>query len=502
MESQAPVNILVIDDEKVIRDGCERALAGECYQIEKAKNGKLGIEKLKAKDFDIVLLDLMMPGIDGFAVLKWIKENQPGVQVIVITGFATVSKAVAAMKAGAFDFVGKPFTPEYIRLVVKRGAEKRALEAETVRLRGEKELDHLTIATEQSRLKSVFQCMEGAILVTDLKGVVVLHNPAVIKMLEIETDPVIGKHLSESIRDRGAVNMIEEVVRRGSAVTREFEPGSISRLYLRAHCAPVQTDTDKVLGSVTVFEDITTHKRVDQLKSEFVAMVAHDLRAPLASIVQMIYAIKSYGDEIEKRQQLLDRISVRINDQLQFIENLLSLSRLETGTLVFNLEPVKGDQLLGDVVEVVRPRAQGKKIELKYEPSSKEWWVNIDLDQMRVVLTNIVDNAVKYTPEGGRVTVSSSASGSLAKVEVADTGIGIAAEDLPNIFDRFFRVRGKATRGITGSGIGLSLVKEVVEAHNGFIDVKSRPEQGTNFTISMPLVEPQPLPDKRDTSTG
>ncbi len=492
MPASDQIRILLIDDEKVIRDGCERALACEEYEILQAKNGSLGIERLQQIRYDIVLLDLMMPGMDGFSVLKWIRENQPEIMVIVITGFATVTKAVEAMKQGAFDFVGKPFTPDYIRLVVKRAAEQRQLLAETAKLREEKLLDLKAIAQEQSRLRTIFGCMESAILVTNAESVVVLHNPTAIRMLEIQTDPVIGKLLADSIHDRDAVEMIAEVVRDGRAITREFPPGSISHLYLRAHCAPVRVDNGTVLGSVTVFEDITTHKQIDQQKSEFVAMVAHDLRAPLASIVQMIYAIQQCAEEdAERRQHLLGRISARIQDQLQMIENLLSLSRLETGALVLNLEPARGNDILRLVINTFRPKAEGKKIDLLLRPSDEEWWMSVDRDQIRMVLDNIVDNAIKYTPPGGKVTVSASTANSLACIRVVDSGMGIKSEDLPHIFDRFFRVKGKDTRGILGSGLGLSLVQKVIEAHQGSVDVESEPGKGTSFSVNLPLT-PRP----------
>ena len=491
MPDSAPIRILVVDDEKVIRDGCDRALSDRGCEIHKAENGDEGIARLEKESFDIVLLDLMMPGTDGFSVLKWIRQYRPATMVIIITGFATVAKAVAAMKEGAFDFVGKPFTPDYIRLVVQRAAEKRALLAETERLREEHMLDIETIHEEQSRLQTVFSCMDGAVIVTSRDGMVVLHNPAAIRMLQIETDPVIGKHLSESIQDQNAVAMVEEVVESGNAVSIEFPANTISSLFLRARCAPVRTDAGKVVGSVTVFEDITPEKKMDQLKSEFVAMVVHELRAPLASVEQMIYAINACGaDGAERKDHLLGRISVRIKDQLQLIENLLALSRLETGALSLNLEPTNGNEVLAEVVDVVGPKAESTGIKLQCEPCPQEWWINADRAQIRVVFTNIVDNAIKYTPSGGSVTVSSETGSSLAKVRVADNGIGIPADNLPNIFDRFFRVKGKATRGITGSGLGLSLVKKVVEAHKGYIDVESEPDCGTTFIVSLPLVKP------------
>lgn len=494
------VRILVIDDEKVIREGVERALATEGYHINKAEDGLAGLELLQAQSFDIVLTDLMMPGMDGFAVLDWIRENQPMVQVIVITGFATVTKAVSAMKQGAFDFVGKPFTPDYIRVVVNRAVDRLRMQAETVKLRAEKKRGLEAIDKSESRLKTVFGCMAEAVLITDADGVVVLHNPAAIKNLEIQTDPFIGKHLSASIRDTTVVSMVEEVVKTAKAVIREFDPGSISRKYLRAYCSPVITEQGSLVGSVTIFEDITTHKEIDQMKSDFVAMVAHELKSPLASVEQMIYAAQ-VGCEHEQASScnsLHTRMTARTKDLLRLIDNLLDLSKLENGTVVFNLESVRGEDLIQDVLEITRPQAEGKNITLSYEPSDEDWWFKVDYDHMRTAFMNIVSNAVKYTPDFGHVTLKTSIGSGFVHFLVEDSGIGISKEDLPNIFDRFYRVRGKATRNIIGSGLGLALVKEVVSAHQGYLDVESKPGVGTLFTLSFPVVQANGTPAEKE----
>jgi len=494
MQTMDTVRILIVDDEKVIREGVERALSGRGYDIAKAENGERGIEMIKENGFHIVLLDLMMPGIDGFGVLEWIKENEPQIQVIVVTGFATVSKAVSAMKQGAFDFVGKPFTPDYIRIVVDRAVEKITLQTETRKLRHERSLSIEAIKNEKSRLKTVFSCMVEALIITDTDAVVVHHNPAAIKLLEIQTDPVVGKPLSASISDTNGINMVREAMAKSIVVTREFVPGTISRKYLRALCSPVKTEGGKIIGSVTTFEDISTHKEIDRMKSDFVAMVAHELKSPLASIEQMIYALQSdcKHEAASSCNALHSRMTVRTKDLLRLIDNLLNLSKLESGTVVFNLEPIKGHDIIGDIVEITAPQAEGKSIRLHYQPCDQEWWFNVDYDHIRTAIMNIVSNAVKYTPEGGEVAIDTTVNGGLASLSVKDSGIGISEKDLPHIFDRFFRVKGKATRHITGSGLGLSLVKEVVDAHQGYIEVQSTPEVGTTFTLSFPLTAPAP----------
>jgi len=487
------VRVLIVDDEKVIREGVERSLAGRDYIIAKAESGETGIEMIEQNGYEDVLLDLMMPGIDGFGVLEWIKQNRPAIEVIVITGFATVSKAVTAMKEGAFDFVGKPFTPDYIRIVVERAVAKIRLEAETKRLREERILSLEAIQNEQSLLKTVFGCMVEAVLITDPESVVVHHNPAAIKMLDIQTDPVIGKPLAASIKDTAAVQMVSEAIAGNRVVSREFAPGTVSRRYLRAHCSPVISSgsSGTVLGSVTTFEDVSTHKEIDKMKSDFVAMVAHELKSPLASIEQMIYAlqINCKYEEANDCNRLHGRMTVRTKDLLRLIENLLNLSKLESGTVVFNLERTNGHEMISDILEVARPQAEAKQINVEFEPCGEEWWFNVDYDHMRTAIMNIVSNAIKYTPEGGTAHIGTEVSGGFVNLIFQDSGIGISKEDLPHIFDRFYRVKGKATRHITGSGLGLSLVKEVVEAHQGYIDVRSDPAGGTTFTLSFPVSE-------------
>lgn len=489
------IRILVIDDEKVIREGVDRALSSKGYSIAKAENGERGIEMMKEDNFNIVLLDLMMPGIDGFGVLEWIQENRPHIQVIVITGFATVSKAVSAMKQGAFDFVGKPFTPDYIRIVVDRAIEKISLRAETAKLREEKSLSLEEIQKEQSRLKTVFSCMAEAVIITDTDTIVVHHNPAAIKLLEIQTDPVIGKPLAASIKDDNAVNMVTESLEKKVVVTREFPPGKISRKFLRAYCSPVRSASGNVLGAVMNFEDISTHKEIDKMKSDFVAMVAHELKSPLASIEQMIYALQAdcEYESLSSCNTLHGRMTVRTKDLLRLIDNLLNLSKLENGTMIFNLEPTRGHDIINDILEIANPQAEGKSIQIDYNPCDEDWWFNVDYDHIRTAFMNIISNAVKYTPEGGRMEITTSVNGGLANLTVKDSGIGIDEKDLPHIFDRFFRVKGKATRHITGSGLGLSLVKEVVDAHQGYIEVQSTPDVGTTFTLSFPVTQKQTL---------
>ncbi len=485
-----PEQIMVIDDEQVIREGCTRVLQREGYKVITSDNGADGLKMMEENSADVVLLDLMMPGMDGFEVLDVIKEKWPKTYVIIITGFATDEKAVQAMKNGAFDFLAKPFNPDYLRIVVRRALEKKNLEAETEALRKEKEEDLAAIMTEKSRLRTIINHMESGVLVVDKELVVLLHNPNLIRMLEIQTDPMVGKPLSHGITNEKLCKVISDVCATSKTISQEFGEGTIGKAYLRAHCAPIKSNDSGILGSVTVFEDLSALKKVDQQKNEFVAMVSHELRAPLASVEQMCYVLRDglAGDINEKGQHLIGRILVRTKELLQLVKNLLDLSRIETGILVQNMDHIDVFEFVSGVVDMVMPQVEGKKQTIDLKAPESQVLILGDRDNLLGVFNNIIGNAVKYTPEEGAIKVEINKKGSLVHVSVKDTGVGIPKEELGRIFDKFFRVKGK-TRGITGSGLGLSVAKSIVEAHRGTIQVTSAEERGSVFTVTLPVQE-------------
>ena len=481
-------HVLVIDDEKVIRDGCSRVLVKEGHEVSTASGGEEGIGRMEQKPADVVLLDLMMPGIDGFETLSRIRERWPKTDIIIITGFATVEKAVQAMKQGAFDFLAKPFNPDYLRIVVRRALDKRSLEEEAIRLREEREAGLKTILTERSRIRTILNSMESGLLVVGYDMTVLLHNPTLIRILEIQADPMVNKPLRDCVLNQDLCDLVREVTENGVTISREFEENTIGAAYLRAHCAPVVGQQGEILGSVTVFEDLSALKRVDKLKSEFVAMVSHEIRAPLASVEQMAYVLRDglAGDISDQGKAMVERILVRTKELLQLVRNLLDLSRIETGILVQNMEPIDVNELVAGVIDMIRPQADVKNQTLDFQCEKPCSPVVGDRDNLIGVFNNIIGNAVKYTPEDGRIEIRVAVDGSFIRVGVTDNGIGIPKADLDRIFDRFYRVKGK-TRGITGSGLGLSVAKSIVEAHRGTIHVSSGGQKGSTFEVMLPI---------------
>jgi signal transduction histidine kinase len=273
-----------------------------------------------------------------------------------------------------------------------------------------------------------------------------------------------------------------------TSVSQELSIGESGEIFLRAHTAPVRNDIGEIMGSVTVLQDISHLKELDKMKSEFIAMVAHELRAPIAAVEQQLSVIlnKMAGDVTEKQEQLLSRAKERTKGLLTLIKDLLDVSKIEAGKMVQYKEPLTLEEIIQKVVDLMRTEAEEKKIDLQFLAPSEGSWINADRNSMDGIFTNLISNAIKYTPGGGKVWVTLGEEGGFVKATVSDTGFGIKKEDLPRIFDKFYRVKTIETRQIVGTGLGLSIVKSIVDAHLGSISVESVEGKGTTFTILFP----------------
>jgi two-component system phosphate regulon sensor histidine kinase PhoR len=489
-----PVNILVIDDEQIMRDGVSRILSKDGWGVITAENGQQGLDVIKSRadQIDVTLLDLMMPGMSGMEVLDHIRSINPNLLVIVITGYATVESAVEAMKKGAYDFIPKPFTPDQLRIVVRRALEKRGLQKEADFLRRERERSLRDIATEKSKIKTIINCMGDGVLVCDREGCIVLSNPAASRMLKVSETSLLGNFLSQCNLDSELSKTIDESLKSKdlnyTSVSQELGIGESGETFLRAHTAPVRDDLGETIGSVTVLQDISHLKELDKMKSEFIAMVTHELRAPIAAVEQQLTVIlnRMAGEISEKQEKLLSRAKERTKGLLNLIKDLLDFSKIEAGRMVQYKEPLTLQEIIQKVLDLMRVEAENKKIDLQFPAPSQNPLVQADRSSMEGVFTNLISNAIKYTPEGGKVWVTLTEEGGFAKTTVSDTGVGIKKDDLPRIFDKFYRVKTAETRQIVGTGLGLSIVKSIVDAHLGSISIESEEGGGTTFTVLLP----------------
>jgi len=228
---------------------------------------------------------------------------------------------------------------------------------------------------------------------------------------------------------------------------------------------------------------------MDQLKSDFVSMVAHEIRSPMNSVLAQLKVILDgiAGDLTEKQQEILGRASDKIKALTDLSTELLDLAKIESGLITQEKEILNMVELLTEQVNFHQAKAQEKEIRLELEPLPELPPLLGIRQNMEEVFSNLITNSINYTPDGGKVTVSATVENDYLSISVSDTGFGIPEDDLDRIFDRFYRVKNEKTRFITGTGLGLPIVKDIVNAHNGMINVKSEPDKGTTFNIRIPI---------------
>lgn len=377
-------NILVIDDELGLREGCRRVLSRYNYEVETAATGHDGLSRALATDFALILLDVKMPDINGIDLLQHLRSHRPQAACVIMTAYATVEMAVQAMKLGAYDFIEKPFSDDALLEAVQRGLDRRRLD----------------------------QAADGLAAGLDRGSPLGLGLPA---------------------------------------------PGSSGR--------------------------------VDQARSAYTRKVAHELRAPVAAIRSFLTLILQGYTTPEKTREWQQRAADRADDLLKLIDDVLNLARLQDPKLESLPELVSLEAVLQDVLGLHTPEAEAKGIRLRVEARPCEPVV-ADIMHIKQLWTNLVSNAIKYTPMGGRVSIRLYPEGKQIVGEVADTGIGIAEEDHVHLFQEFYRTEQARALAQHGTGLGLSIVKQIVEQYGGEIGVESRLGRGSKFTFRLPVKGP------------
>jgi signal transduction histidine kinase len=239
---------------------------------------------------------------------------------------------------------------------------------------------------------------------------------------------------------------------------------------------------------VTLFKDVTIYKQLNEMKSNFVQLVSHELRSPLASIEQLLAVVLDglAGNLTGKQEELLNRSQLKIQDLLNLITDLLDVTKIESAQWEQQRVPVNLAEVLHHIIELMKQRAESQNIVLKLEIPEELPLMEADPRGMEELFSNLISNAVNYSPHGGEVTVSAVRAGNFLKVCVSDTGVGIEPEEIPKIFDKFYRIKDQKTRHVRGSGLGLAIVKGVVESHEGSVEVESKPGFGTTFRVLLP----------------
>ncbi|MBW2599393.1 MAG: response regulator [Deltaproteobacteria bacterium] len=355
--------ILIVDDEETIRDGCRQVLEKSGHTVFTAGSGLDGIRIARERHPDLVFVDLKMPGMSGLEVIDVLLEDIPYVVPVVITGYASIVSAVESMKKGAYDYLPKPFTPDQLRAVTKRGLEHRNLRIEAKMLKDEKE----------------------------------------------------------------------------------------------------------------------------QVEKNFITFVSHEMRSPLVTIQQYMEALKvvAGGCLSDEAVDIIDRCDKRIRNLEDLVEHWLDMSRIENGTLTQKKEPVSLAAIIDRSMDEMAPLCQRRGLEIGKELPEDLPIVVGDEESLVRVLINVIGNATKYTPSGGRIHIAAEYDDLDVTISISDTGEGIPRDKIPFIFDPFFRVKGKV-EDQRGSGLGLAFCKRIMEAHGGKIDASSEEGEGTTFVLRFP----------------
>ncbi|MCY9514067.1 cell wall metabolism sensor histidine kinase WalK [Paenibacillus apiarius] len=347
---------------------------------------------------------------------------------------------------------------------------------------------------EKEKLASILTNMSDGVVSTDENGKVILVNRRACKMLNVETEGAEGINIADLLRV--PMSQVEQLVSGQlnwiliSPVEGENHTQEDSDTVLRVSFTPVHRRGEGMTGSIVVLQDVTEQEKLEQSRREFVANVSHELRTPLTTIKSYVEAL---DDGALEEPQLAGRFVGVIRNEsermIRLVTDLLHLSRLDSKQATLRKQPTDIMEMLEDVVDRFSFQFRKRGIVARVEADGEIGNVVIDRDQIDQLLDNLVSNAVKYTPDGGEVTLSASLSESrrMVNLTVQDTGMGIPKKDLERIFERFYRVDKARSRNMGGTGLGLSIAREIVRAHGGDIQIESEWNVGTQVTFSLPM---------------
>lgn len=341
-----------------------------------------------------------------------------------------------------------------------------------------------TLSAEQTKLAAVVSGMVDGVVATDRHGTIVLANRAAVELLGWPSATGNGPPSAAAPGPRLRA-ILDDAAAHGRISAEELPPSETRDRLVEVHCAPILEDGGEAMGAVAVLRDVTDLRRLERARRELTANVSHELRTPLTSIKGFAETLLGGAIRDERTaRHFLEIIDKETNRLVKLVDDLVDLSRLESKRISLELAQVDVGDLVQDTLARLRPLA-GRR-ELESRPTGADVTVLADRDRLAQVLTNLVDNAIKFTPEDGRIAIGWRTLNGEVEVTVVDTGPGIAASDLPHVFERFYKADRARPAVPGGSGLGLAIAKHIVEAHGGRIRVASTPGTGTTFAFTLP----------------
>lgn len=348
-----------------------------------------------------------------------------------------------------------------------------------------------TILDDKNKLDAIMAHMNDAIITIDLQERIILINNAAKTMFGIPKVVPDRDYLWEKIRNEKLCSLAREIIKTRSTRTSEIEIPSPEKKLLQIHLSPIQIDKN-TYGILMVFHDITELRKLENTRREFVTNVSHELRTPLASIKGYVETLLGNNTlRYEDTQEFLTIIMKHTRRLDNLIKDILELSRLDSHDLKIELHALDIHPCIDTVFLQYQEHCAGKNQTLELDMPHHIPAIETNEYLLRQLLTNLLDNAIKYTPKGGRIGLKVEPVNTSIRFEISDTGIGIPQEHIPRIFERFYRVDPARSREMGGTGLGLSIVKHIVHLHHGSIKVESTVNVGSKFIITIPRQQPK-----------
>lgn len=529
MDVQRPdrVNVLLVDDRPENLLALEAILNSPSYNLVQASSGTEALRCLLNQDFAVILLDVQMPGMDGFetATLIRSRDRSRSTPIIFITAFSSNDTHVfKGYSLGAVDYLFKPLKPEILTSKVQVFVELFQKTVEVKQQATQLAAVNSELSKSEERFRTLCACSPLGIYVADVEGRCTYINPrcqAICGLtLEESLAEVWQREVHPEDRDRVVADWLAWI-KESQEYSNEFRlAGSETVRWIHVQSSPMFSDLGKLIGHVGTVRDITDRKqaeeergrlireqvarqeaeRANQMKDEFLAILSHELRTPLNAILgwSRLLRVKKFDEEtIDKALETIER---NAKSQAQLIEDILDVSRILRGKLNLNKHPIRLESVIELAIDSLQPLAEEKSIVLELTSSPNVGEVIGDFDRLQQIVWNLLSNAIKFTQEEGKVEVRLESVGDEAQIQIIDNGIGIEPDFLPYVFDRFRQADSSTTRSYGGLGLGLAIVRHLVEQHGGKVDAENNPGEGAKFTVALPLAQRNALADEDDWS--
>lgn len=495
--------VLIVDDIPSNLVALERTLKNLNIDVVKANSGEEALSSLMRNDFALILLDVQMPGMDGFETAKFIQENEStkDVPIIFVTAINKEDAYVQkGYESGAIDYLFKPIIPEILKSKVKILLNLHDQKKQLEHLVGQLETKKDELFKSTDYLNNVIESMVDLLVVIDDQGVIQDANPAILKLLKYEKEELIGQPLTMILHEDADFNEFElKDNYSNSNIESVFLAKDSEGIPISISISIMRSSNGNMLGVVCVAQDIREKKKVDELtrekeiaekslehKASFLANMSHEIRTPLNGIIGMTEVL-GYSTKLDKTQSnYLETIKTSSNSLLQILNDVLDLSKLEAGKFTIDVADLEFNSIIAQVQNLFKPLVDNKDIKLKtvIDKNIPEY-IKADKNRLNQILTNLVGNAIKFTDKGSitiKTTLLNSTVDSLEiKVEIIDTGIGVKEDEIESLFGKFYQTDSSQTKKVNGTGLGLSICKNLVELMDGEINCESKFKEGSNF---------------------